>query len=360
MAMALRIGRGTYGILLFVPLPGITATDPCVLHGEANRDPHLHFAHGGRADFRGEDGRFYSFLSAPGLAVNVKTENAEFRMNNNQLVVHGSFITEAHVVARSEGSKSAFVNASFWARELTSPGEDIWGWQAITGVCGRQYFKFGRRGSKTCLGLAIQMRYFSATFAKGGWTIDVRGNHVYGRVAGPMHRLDISFSAAREEPARSLPHGIIGQSFSSSAPRQGRVDEYPAEGHFTTQAMAEGAIEGEASMYELPFAHAVNFAFSRFNAEPLAPSLANIGTNEAVGRATISHDRRLSEQPSPCAPPPPKAGAPDAKESCGDACSGHVLYCDQPRIIGFNSYVRAHPPHLCLIDPPCNTSYLIR
>ena len=47
MAMALRI-------LLLVPLPGITATDPCVLHGEANRDPHLHFAHGGRADFRAQ------------------------------------------------------------------------------------------------------------------------------------------------------------------------------------------------------------------------------------------------------------------------------------------------------------------
>ena len=74
-------------ILLLVPLPGITATDPCVLHGEANRDPHLHFAHGGRADFRGEDGRFYSFLSAPGLAVNVKTENAVFRMNNGRVEV---------------------------------------------------------------------------------------------------------------------------------------------------------------------------------------------------------------------------------------------------------------------------------
>ena len=71
MAMALRI-------LLLVPLPGITATDPCVLHGEADRDPHLHFAHGGRADFRGEEGQLYSFLSAPGLAVNVKTENAVF------------------------------------------------------------------------------------------------------------------------------------------------------------------------------------------------------------------------------------------------------------------------------------------
>ena len=315
---------------LLVPLPGL---DPCAPVSSVDRDPHLHFAHGGRADFRGEHGRTYSFLSAPGLAVNIKTEDAVFRMNGGRLVVHGSFITEAHVVARAAGSKFAFVNASFWARELR---EDNWGWQVITGACAQTSFKIGRRGSKACLGLSIRMRYFSATFVKGGWTIDIRGNHVYDRVAGPTHRLDISFSAARGE-ARSLPHGIVGQSFSSSAPRRGRVDEYPAEGHFTTQAMAEGAIEGEAAMYEVPFAHAVDFAFSRFEAEPLTPSLASNGTDlaleaaatEAVGQATISHDRRLSEQAPPCAPPPPQAdsdsdGAPDAEEGTGDADSDGI------------------------------------
>ena len=58
---------------------------------------HLHFAHGGRADFRGEDGRYYSFFSAPNLAVNVKTEDAVFEMHRklgHSLTVHGSFITE--------------------------------------------------------------------------------------------------------------------------------------------------------------------------------------------------------------------------------------------------------------------------
>jgi len=33
------------------------------------KDPHIHFAHGGQADFRGRDGQLYAFLSAPGLAV---------------------------------------------------------------------------------------------------------------------------------------------------------------------------------------------------------------------------------------------------------------------------------------------------
>ena len=361
-AMALRIGRGTYGILLFVPLPGITATDPCVLHGEANRDPHLHFAHGGRADFRGEEGKLYSFLSAPGLAVNVKTENAVFRMNNNQLVVHGSFITEAHVVARSEGSKSAFVNASFWARELTSPGEDNWGWQAITGFCGRQPFKFGRRGSKNCFGLAIRMRYFSATFAKGGWTIHVRGNHVYDRVAGPMHRLDISFSAARGE-ARSLPHGIIGQSFSSSAPRQGLVDEYPAEGHFTTHAMAEGAIEGEASMYELPFAYAVDFAFSRFNVEWLAPILADSGTDASPrlpGNRSSGTSDYFARQASGGTAIALRTSATRGRQRQRTRCEGVLWRCLlrshallRPAADNWIRQLReSPPPPVCLVDPP--------
>ena len=103
---------------LLVPLPGL---DPCAPASSVDRDPHLHFAHGGRADFRGEHGRTYSFLSAPGLAVNIKTEDAVFRMNGGRLVVHGSFITEAHVVARAAGSNFAFVNASF-------PGSSMVAW----------------------------------------------------------------------------------------------------------------------------------------------------------------------------------------------------------------------------------------
>jgi len=65
----------------------------------AIQDPHLSFAHGGKADFRGRHGALYNFLSAPGLAVNVKTEEARFRLHNlhdsgGTLVVDGSFITE--------------------------------------------------------------------------------------------------------------------------------------------------------------------------------------------------------------------------------------------------------------------------
>lgn len=49
-----------------------TVTDTS--NGGADKDPHLAFPHGGTADFRGRNGIYYSFLSSPGLAVNVKTE----------------------------------------------------------------------------------------------------------------------------------------------------------------------------------------------------------------------------------------------------------------------------------------------
>ena len=65
------------------------------LGGGGTGDPHLHFAHGGRADFRGVHGRYFSFLSLPGLAVNAKTEESLFRLNKGRLTVNGSFITEA-------------------------------------------------------------------------------------------------------------------------------------------------------------------------------------------------------------------------------------------------------------------------
>ena len=91
-------------------------------------------------------------------------------------------------------------------------------------------------------------------------------------VSGPRHRLDLAFRAKGQGAARYLPHGIVGQSFSTPTPRFGKVDRYPASGHFVTTAMAEGAIDGVAADYEVASPFDTSFSFSRFNAvvqEPL-------------------------------------------------------------------------------------------
>ena len=207
------------------------------------QDPHLYFAHGGTADFRGRNGQHYCLLSAPRLAINIKTEDATFQLHNlhdkgGTLDVDGSFITEVHVVARVGGRKNKLCLASFWASEVN---EFNTGFNMVNGTCGGGPFFVGTGASKRCEEMLIAVRFSSAEFTIGDWVALVRANWVYGHISGPAHRLDVSLRARGGVAARHLPHGLVGQSFASAAPRFGRVDEYPASGTFRTSAMAEGA-----------------------------------------------------------------------------------------------------------------------
>ena len=272
--LALLLGRAFLEPVAAHEIPHAHLDVPCgTVSSQVIQDPHITFAHGGNADFRGRNGQLYNFFSAPGLSVNVKTEDARFLLNGDQLTVEGSFITEAHLMARVGSRKTVkFAKASVWASQLN---EDNWGWEVVNGSCGvvddhdrGRAFKFGARGSKRCgplhqapalsgrprpsletpprrharrcYELSMEMDVMaSARFSAGNWTITVRGNHVYGWLSGPRHRLDVSFSAKGDGAARSVPHGIVGQSFSSLAPRYGRTDQYPERGVFRTSAMAE-------------------------------------------------------------------------------------------------------------------------
>ena len=118
---------------------------PChVQRATVFRDPHLNFAHGGRADFRGRHNAVYNFLSLPKISVNVRTEETIFTLHNGALIINGTFLTEAHIITRFAHQRSAF--ASFWASELDVQN---FGWQVVNGSCAGRPFKFGHRGSKT-------------------------------------------------------------------------------------------------------------------------------------------------------------------------------------------------------------------
>jgi len=302
--------------------------DVACLHGSARRDPHLFFAHGGRADFRGRNGQLYNFFSMPAFSVNVRTEDATFVVRDGLLSVDGSFFTEMHIAAlvgwnvqpaagMQDGSSrlrsgQKWANLSFWASEL---GEQNWGWRLVNGTCGGHKFKLGKGGYRRCESLEMEVDMASATFSLANWTVSVQGNKVHGWVSGPRHRLDLAFRAKGQGAARYLPHGIVGQSFSTPTPRFGKVDRYPASGHFVTTAMAEGAIDGVAADYEVASPFDTSFSFSRFNAvvqEPLLDpgplSLLEASAAETVGQEAT---RRLDEAPCPPPPePPPPSPSP--------------------------------------------------
>ena len=148
----------------------------CPISSDVSQDPHLSFAHGGRADFRGQNGagcpycrphchahspaatqeeltevhapcvcadHLYNFLSAPGIALNVRIEEATFRLNGGRLEVDGSFITEAHLRARVGGNKRKTATVSFWGSRLNPFNS---GWDVVNGTCGVRRFIFGLAG----------------------------------------------------------------------------------------------------------------------------------------------------------------------------------------------------------------------
>ncbi|EOD39303.1 hypothetical protein EMIHUDRAFT_122056 [Emiliania huxleyi CCMP1516] len=218
----------------------------------------------------------YCFLTAPGFAVNIKTEDATFRLNKGALTVDGSFITEVHFVAETGRGEGELVHATFWANELNDYNT---GMNMITGFCGKRPFFLAAGKTRSCGNLVIQVKHSSATFTTPEWQSTVRGNQVYDRLWGAKHRLDVSLRA------------IDGRMV---APGQthGKRDIYPTEGRFRTSAMAEGAIEGSAEQYELPFGNTVNFAFSRFySRRPADGLLLAAGEASAVdegGEASVS------------------------------------------------------------------------
>ena len=209
---------------------------------DVKKDPHLAFARGGRADFRGRNGAYYSFLSTPSFAINVRTEEAQFKTYRDALTVDGSFITEVHGVAQVGGEKHKLATASFWTSELN---EFTTGPNMINGTCGdRGQFFLGTGGYKKCEEMEILVRFSSARFRVPGWVIKVAAAPVFGRISGPRHRLDVSLHAHGDEAALAQTHGLVGQSFAWRTARDGKRDLYPSEGRFRTSAMAEGAIEG--------------------------------------------------------------------------------------------------------------------
>ena len=99
--------------------------NPACLGGKVFKDPHLSFAYGGTADFRGRHNTLYNFLSTPHLSVNIRTDESVFQLHGGALTVNGTFLTEAHLVAQIHRS-GVLAKVSFWASEVN---ENNWGYQ---------------------------------------------------------------------------------------------------------------------------------------------------------------------------------------------------------------------------------------
>ena len=207
----------------------------------------MRLAHGKHADIKGRHNKIFNLISSPGFSLNIKTTNSDFYLNKKRLLVHGSFITEAHIVTQN-------LRVSYYADKIGTPPM-AW----VNGTCYNKSFKIGAKSLHKCGKENVKTNYSSAFINTYGWDIVITPQPVYNRVSGPLKRLDLKVYKKTNEPS----HGIMGQSYEN--PRDGKTDVYPAEGEFTTTAQAEGALDGTIDMYKVEFAYDTNFKFSMFN-----------------------------------------------------------------------------------------------
>lgn len=232
-------------------------------------DPHLHFAEGGSADFRGRNHTYYALLSAPGIQFAAQTHDVTFLLPRPQLV-QGSFWTDAAWTVR--GVSGRVYGIAITASRVGFEVVDVATQRSIQSVRSiwKQWWEDG-----------VRAVYKQSTIyvRASGWEVNATRKPVYNFVSGShrwrldlsMRKLDGTIFAHRHNAssATCFPHGIIAQSWDGDhIGIDGAKDDYTYRADrpvITTHANAEGAIEGNASHYELRAAYDLSFRYSRFH-----------------------------------------------------------------------------------------------
>jgi hypothetical protein len=224
-------------------------------------DPHLQFAHGGRADIRGKHNSLYNILSSYKFSMNVKFENSTIILRNN--TVYGSFVTGAYM--QTESMQVRFEAFQNMLGAYSS------------GRCGNRRFVLRSYQSKVCGDVELVMNYSSFFLKSTEWSIAIQPKPIYDRIDGPFKRLDISISNVIPQfNFKHTPHGLLGQSFDSDHMAVFGLTESFNTNPYHTRYMAEGAIEGHASDYEVTDKFSNDFVYSRFTRDGNTRSLQNL------------------------------------------------------------------------------------
>jgi len=124
------------------------------------------------------------------------------------------------------------------------------------------------------------------------WFLDISFNVLYNSKGD-------SEKFGRSTLGRTAPHGIVGQSFDGSLMAvSGKQDKYGDAPEFTTEAQAEGAIEGVFTDYVMPTPFATAFKYARFDTQgAVAPrdvtKLSGVKTAAKAGAGSTAGSTEL-------------------------------------------------------------------
>ena len=284
---------------------GMEDTQTCSSDAGGGGDPHLTFANGGRADFRGSHRACYVFVSSPGFQFAPYFQAIDFELTSStgvRQLVHGTFMTRAYWRVRTSSGRHLLI----WADAMRRGEVDVLVLQQGAPAGSR---RLGPWQTASWDEVHVSTRMLTAIVATRAWQVNVtskpiyglqlpvlNASHYHGKWEVEQRRFDVAIRGAFPQPSA---HGVIGQSYRDTVVRHGRLDEYGAaatpelidsDGNgpdMTTAAQAEGAIDGVYTDYRLPAPFSVEFPYSRFDAsEPDAPVRPDARQHMVTSRAS--------------------------------------------------------------------------
>jgi len=264
----------------FSPSP---PSPPPLRPGGLTGDPHLHFADGGEADFRGEDGAIYAMLHHSGLAVNALFEKCGFFLTSPaKLKVIGTFVTDVFIKLRTDVS-GHLLRVEFSPNQPPTPIVHGLGTQRLT----------SRSPPLVVDDVRISVMKTGSTaetliVTTAGWSINATSRLIWHSAVPGKKQIDLAFMPRRDplgvHPTKAKvvsPHGLIGQSFDGDGIAvDGKKDHYRElwwrqtsfkGNEIVTEAQAEGAIEGIGDDYRMDDFFATDFKYKRFDVSEAAP-----------------------------------------------------------------------------------------
>merc|ERR1719235_1701202 len=225
-----------------------------------SKDPPLHLPHGGRADFRGKDNTVFNLLSAKGVTMNVLFQAADFAWATR--LVHGTKMEAAYWTLRTESGK--VITIEYAAQKYGNMGV----------VHEEDHQDVLVRPDQPAVAIddvqVVMLSHKTLSITTTKWRfLATSSPFPFGKLASNRDKvlLDVAIQPLYNADADVVaPHGIIGQSYDGdSLGVDGKMDADKA-GESTTEAQAEGAIEGTWEEYIMASPFSTKFKYSRFDA----------------------------------------------------------------------------------------------
>jgi hypothetical protein len=251
----------------FLPKPG------------ARKDPHFSFAHGGRADIRGEAGEVFNFLSAKNISLNIGFEAADFRWSKR--LVHGTRIHAAYWTILAANGKTITVAyaADKNATALRHAMVTVSGTDAPIRVTASKPFSMAD--------VRVSLKERALTVVGARWSATATASAFpFASLNKDKVLLDLEVKPLYDADADLVaPHGLWGQSFDGDGMAVDGAVDAPKGPEMTTAAQAEGAIEGTLRDYRVATPFATDFKYSRYG----ATSAKHRDVTKIIGAKTHKH-----------------------------------------------------------------------